>query len=180
VSRLASASGTGHGSSVSPSLVIRPARSGDEFVLFEMIGELAAFEHLEHLLTGSPEQLAHDLFGAVPRAEALLAELDGKAAGFALFFSSYSTFLTKAGIYLEDIYVRPSLRGRGTGRALLGAVAKVAVERGAGRLEWTVLDWNEKAIGFYQHVGAARLQEWQLCRITGDRLEALSRLSETP
>lgn len=149
-------------------------------MLFELIGELAAFEHLEHLLTGSAEALARDLFGAAPRAEALLAELDGKAAGFALFFSSYSTFLTRAGIYLEDLYVRPALRGQGTGRALLAAVAGVAVERGAGRLEWAVLDWNERAIGFYEHVGATRLREWQLCRITGERLEALSRLSETP
>jgi GNAT superfamily N-acetyltransferase len=165
---------------VASSLVIRPARSGDEFVLFEMIGELAAFERLEHLLLGSAQGLARDLFGAAPRAEALLAELDGQAAGFALFFSSYSTFLTRAGIYLEDLYVRPAERGRGTGRALLSAVAQVAVERGAGRLEWTVLDWNEKAIGFYEHVGAVRLKEWELCRITGERLEALSRLSRNP
>jgi GNAT superfamily N-acetyltransferase len=120
------------------------------------------------------------LFSSVPRAEALLAELDGSAVGFALFFSSYSTFLTRSGIYLEDIYVRPGARGRGAGRALLAAVAKVAVERGAGRLEWAVLDWNEKAIGFYEHVGAERLREWQLCRITGERLEKLSRLPEIP
>jgi len=178
VTGLASASGNGQGSEVSSNWVIRPARPGDESALFAMIGELAAFEHLEHLLTGNPESLARDLFGAAPRAEALLAELDGEAAGFALFFSTYSTFLTRAGIYLEDIYVRPSARGRGTGGALLRAVARIAVERGAGRLEWAVLDWNEKAIGFYEHVGATRHREWQLCRITGEQLEALGRPSD--
>lgn len=180
MTRLASEGRTGQGSSVQSGLTIRPARSGDESALFEMIRELAIFEQLEHLVTGSAEGLARDLFGSVPRAEALLAELDGSAVGFALFFSSYSTFLTRAGIYLEDIYVRPAARGRGTGRALLAAVARVAVERGAGRLEWAVLDWNEKAIGFYEHVGAERLEEWQLCRITGERLQKLSRLSQTP
>lgn len=160
------------------SLVIRPARPGDERALFALIGELAAFERLEHLLTGSADGLARDLFDAVPRAEARIAELDGSAVGFALFFSSYSTFLTRPGIYLEDLYVQPHARGHGAGRALLAAVAQVAVERGAGRLEWAVLDWNERAIGFYEHVGAERLPEWQLCRVTGERLEALSRLSQ--
>jgi GNAT superfamily N-acetyltransferase len=153
---------------------IRPARAGDEAALFELIRQLSVFERLEHVVEGSPAALARDLFGPTPRAEALLAELDGEAVGFALFFGTYSTFLTRAGIYLEDLFVREAYRGTGVGRRLLEAVARVATERGAGRLEWSVLDWNERAIGFYRHIGATLLDEWRICRVTGPSLAALS------
>ena len=154
--------------------MIRPARAGDEAALFELIRELSVFERLEHQVSGSPEALARDLFGPTPRAEALLAEREGQAIGFALFFTTYSTFLTRAGIYLEDLFVRETHRGAGVGRQLLSAVAQVARERGAGRLEWSVLDWNERAIGFYRHVGADVLDEWRICRVTGANLTALA------
>jgi GNAT superfamily N-acetyltransferase len=172
---LASAGRTRHGFWVQPSsLVIRKARPGDEVALFALIRELAVFEQLEHELTGSAESLARDLFGPAPRAEALLAEVGGSAAGFALFFTTYSTFLTRAGIYLEDLFVRESQRGTGIGRQLLSAVAQVASQRGAGRLEWSVLDWNERAVGFYRHLGATLLDEWRICRVTGQNLAALA------
>jgi GNAT superfamily N-acetyltransferase len=172
---LASAGRTRHGFRVQPSsLVIRQARPGDEVTLFALIRELAVFEQLEHELTGSPESLARDLFAPAPRAEALLAEVGGSPAGFALFFATYSTFRTRAGIYLEDLFVRESLRGAGIGRQLLAAVAQVASQRGAGRLEWSVLDWNEGAIGFYRHLGATLLDDWRICRVTGQNLEALA------
>jgi GNAT superfamily N-acetyltransferase len=132
------------------------------------------FEHLEHLVTGSAEALGRDLFGPAPKAEALLAELSGEAVGFALFFCSYSTFLTRPGIYLEDVFVREAYRGKGVGRALVQAVARAADEREAGRLEWAVLDWNERAIGFYEHVGATLLHDWRTCRVTGGNLRRLA------
>jgi GNAT superfamily N-acetyltransferase len=154
--------------------MIRRAAPGDEATLFALIRELSVFEQLEHQLSGSAEALARDLFGTTPRAEALLAEVEGAAAGFAIFFSSYSTFATRAGVYLEDLYVREAHRGSGVGRALLGEVARLACERGAGRLEWSVLDWNERALGFYRHLGATVLNEWRTCRVSGASLAALA------
>jgi GNAT superfamily N-acetyltransferase len=163
-----------HGSVVHPQALIRPARPGDEARLFELIRELSVFEHLEHVVTGNAEALARDLFGPAPRAEALLAEVSGTPVGFALFFGSYSTFLTRAGIYLEDLFVRETHRGHGIGRLLLEAVARLAEERRAGRLEWSVLDWNERAIGFYEHAGATLLPDWRTCRVTGENLRRLA------
>lgn len=153
-------------SQVTTSFTIRAARPGDEAALFELIRELAEFERLTHLVTGSPAELGRDLFGEHPVAEALLAERDSVALGFALFFRSYSTFLTRPGLYLEDLYVRESERGRGIGKALLERVIAIARERGAGRLEWSVLDWNARAIAFYEKMGAKVLPDWRICRVT--------------
>jgi GNAT superfamily N-acetyltransferase len=144
---------------------IRPASAGDERALFRLIGELARFERLEHKVSGSAEQLAEHLFGARPVAEALLAEASGEAVGFALFFSSYSTFLTRPGVYLEDLFVLESHRRLGIGRALLEAVRQLARLRGAGRLEWSVLDWNQNAIAFYERFGATVMPDWRICRV---------------
>jgi GNAT superfamily N-acetyltransferase len=153
---------------------IRPAASGDEHALFALIRALAEYEKLSHVVTGSAEQLQQDLFGPQPVIEALLVEVDERVVAFALYFRNYSTFLTKVGLYLEDIFVSPEYRGRGIGKALLSAVARVATERGCGRLDWSVLDWNESAIGFYRSLGASVLPDWRICRVTGDQMKALA------
>lgn len=147
---------------------IRPAAPGDEQTLFQLIQGLARYEHLEPSVTGSAGALAAHLFGERPAAEALLAlDEDGtQAVGFALFFTTYSTFLTRPGIYLEDLFVLESHRGRGAGRALLAEVKRIAQTRGAGRLEWSVLDWNASAIAFYRRLGAEVLPDWRLCRMS--------------
>lgn len=146
-------------------VAIRPARRGDEQTLFELVGELARFERLEHKVTGSAAELGEHLFGERPVAEALLAESNGSAVGFALFFTTYSTFLTRPGVYLEDLFVLESHRKSGIGKALLEAVREVARARGAGRLEWSVLDWNENAIAFYERFGATVMPDWRICRV---------------
>ena len=127
---------------------------------------LARFERLESTVTGSPEALARDLFGERPACEALLAEDGGVAVGYALYFTTYSTFLTKPGLWLEDLFVLESHRRRGIGRALLDEVRRLAEARGAGRLEWSVLDWNAIAIAFYERWGAQVLPDWRICRVT--------------
>ena len=129
------------------------------------------FEKLAHLLQVTPETLHPYLFGERPVVEAQVAQLDGEVVGFALFFTNFSTFLSKPGLYLEDLYVRPALRGRGIGEALLSRLAAIAVERGYGRFEWSVLDWNSNAIRFYEKMGATVLPDWRICRITGDALQ---------
>ncbi|MFP4578872.1 MAG: N-acetyltransferase family protein, partial [Coleofasciculus sp.] len=131
-------------------LKIRPATPTDVPVLFELIQALAEYEKLSHLVTGTVDALQDHLFGAKPYVEAILAEYEGQTVGFALFFFNYSTFLTKPGIYIEDLFVRPEFRRQGIGKALLTYIAQLAVERDCGRLEWSVLDWNETAIAFYQ------------------------------
>lgn len=154
---------------------IRPARPGDEHAIFSLISALAEFEQLSHAVTGNAEQLAVHLFGARPAAEALVAESEsGELVGFALFFHNYSTFLTRPGLYLEDLFVLPAQRRLGIGRALLRAVARLAVERGCGRFEWSVLDWNANAINFYESLGASVLPEWRICRVAGDALGKLA------
>jgi len=154
---------------------VRPARPGDEYRLFALILALARFERLEHAVTGDAERLKEHLFGPEPLARALLAENDvGEPLGFALFFTNYSTFLTRPGVYLEDLFVTESARGRGVGRALLREVARIASDGGAGRLEWAVLDWNAKAIAFYERSGATVLPDWRICRLTGDGLRRLA------
>ena len=140
-----------------------------------LIGELAEFEHLSHLVEVTPASLAEHLFGPRPAAEAVVAEVDGEVVAFALFFTNFSTFLGKPGLYLEDLYVRPAHRGTGLGRALLSHLGALAVERGCGRFEWSVLDWNERAIGFYQQMGATLLPDWRICRVTGDALARFGR-----
>lgn len=154
--------------------LIRPARPGDEHALFALIQALAEYEKLSHAVSGSAEKLAQDLFGPRPAAEALLVEVDGQTVAFALFFPNYSTFLTRPGLYLEDIFVLPAHRRRGIGKALLSEVAGLARARGCGRMEWSVLDWNESAIGFYQSLGASVLPDWRICRVTAEALDALA------
>jgi len=153
---------------------IRPARSGDEGQIFELVKALAEFEHLAHTVSGSAELLAQHLFGPRPAAEALVVQQSERLIAFALFFGNYSTFLTCPGLYLEDIFVLPEQRGRGVGKALLRAVARVASERGCGRLEWSVLDWNARAIAFYEGLGATVMPDWRICRVTDERLRALA------
>ena len=138
-----------------------------------LIRELAEFEKLSHLVQATPESLMPHLFGDKPAAEALVAEVGGEVVAFALFFTNFSTFLSKPGLYLEDLYVKPAQRGAGLGKAMLVRLAQIAVERGYGRFEWSVLDWNEAAIGFYQQMGATVMPDWRICRITGQTLETL-------
>jgi len=152
------------------SYTVRPAVPGDEGVVFTLIEALARYARLEHELSGSSEALREHLFGARPAAEALLAESEARgvreAVGFALFFTHYSTFRTRPGIYLEDLFVVEAHRRHGVGGALFAAVIKAAEARGAGRLEWSVLQWNESAIAFYRRLGAELLPDYRLCRIS--------------
>jgi GNAT superfamily N-acetyltransferase len=159
-------------------LVIRPAQVADVPVLFRLIQALAEYEKLSHAVTGSADALKEHLFGSRPYAEAIVAEYAGEAVGFALFFSNYSTFLTQPGIYLEDLFVLPECRGKGIGKAILSHLARLAVERGCGRLEWSVLDWNEPAIAFYRRIGAAVLPDWRICRVTGEAISQLAGMKQ--
>lgn len=156
-------------------VLIRPAEAADVPVVAALIRWLARFEKLEHEVTMTEERLADNLFGQRRFAETLLAEDAGVPVGFALFFHNFSTFLAQPGIYLEDLFVVPEHRGVGIGRALLKELARVAVERGCGRLEWSVLDWNRDAIGFYERLGARPNSEWTVYRLTGEALNALGR-----
>jgi GNAT superfamily N-acetyltransferase len=153
--------------------LIRPAQAADAPAIVGLIRELAVFEQLEHLVQVTPEALAAQLFGPRPAAEAVVAEVAGTVVAFALFFSNFSTFLGKPGLYLEDLYVQPAHRGSGLGRALLQHLAALAVQRGCGRFEWCVLDWNENAIRFYEKMGATVMPDWRICRVTGPALQAL-------
>ena len=155
---------------------IRPATEADTPQILEMIVALAEYEKLSHIVVATEGALHASLFGAHPAAEVLLAFEDAQCCGFALFFPNYSTFLAKPGLYLEDLFVKPEARGRGIGRALLTKLAAIAQDRGYGRLEWTVLDWNESAIGFYKKLGAVPLDDWTIFRVTG---EALARLASS-
>ena len=154
-------------------ITIRPAAPDDVPTILGFIRALADYEHLSHACVATEDQLRLHLFGPRPAAEVLVGELDGRPIGFALFFPNFSTFLAKPGIYLEDLFVLPEARGHGVGKALLTAVAKLAVEREAGRLEWAVLDWNAPAIGFYRSVGAVPMDDWTTMRVTGDALHKL-------
>lgn len=154
--------------------IVRLATPPDVPHLFDLIKALAEYEKLSHAVTGDVASLESHLFGSRPYAEALVAEIDALIVGFALFFPNYSTFLTKPGIYLEDLFVLPEYRGQGIGKALLTHLAKLAVERDCGRLEWSVLDWNELAIGFYRRIGATVLPDWRICRVTGQELTDLA------
>jgi GNAT superfamily N-acetyltransferase len=154
---------------------LRPATEADVPHILGFIRELAAYEKLEHQVVATEAQLAAHLFGPRPAAEVVLAEIDGRPVGFALFFHNFSTFLGRPGLFLEDLYVQPHARGHGIGRALLTHLAGLAVARGCGRMEWSVLDWNEPAIGFYKSLGAVPMDEWTVFRLTGDALIALAR-----
>jgi GNAT superfamily N-acetyltransferase len=151
---------------------LRAAELRDVAPIVQLIRELAEFERLTHLLQVTPEKLRPQLFGEKPAAEAMVAEVQGSVVAFALFFTNFSTFLAQPGLYLEDLFVQPEHRGRGIGEALLTRLAAMAVERGYGRFEWSVLDWNDNAIRFYQRMGASMLPDWRICRITGDALQA--------
>jgi GNAT superfamily N-acetyltransferase len=154
-------------------LIVRFAEPTDYSVLFELIQGLAEYEKLSHAVTGDALALKEHLFGSHRYIEAILAESAGKAVGFALFFHNYSTFLTKPGIYLEDLFVLPEYRRQGIGKALITKVAQITVERDCGRLEWSVLDWNEPAKEFYRSMGASILDDWRICRVTEDALTQL-------
>ena len=158
--------------------MIRFATPSDTATIVGLIRALAEYERLAHAVVLDPRRLHGHLFGPRPFAEVLLAEEGTDVVGFALFFPNFSTFLGKPGIYLEDIFVRPEHRGKGHGKALLAAVARLAVERDCGRMEWSVLDWNEPAIEFYRAMGAAPLDEWRTFRLTGDALRAVGELTE--
>jgi GNAT superfamily N-acetyltransferase len=151
-------------------MLLRAAEPRDVPAIVALIGELAEFEKLTHLLQVTPQGLHPHLFGERPAAEAVVAEVDDRVVGFALFFTNFSTFLGKPGLYLEDLYVQPAHRGRGIGAALLKHLAALARQRDCGRFEWSVLDWNVDAIRIYQRMGATLLPEWRICRVTGDAL----------
>lgn len=157
-----------------PAIVIRPAVREDVGQILAFIRELAEYEKLSHEAVADEAGLAEQLFGATPRAEVLIAEVDGEAAGFALFFHNFSTFVGKPGLYLEDLFVRPAFRGFGLGKRLMVRLAKLAVERDCGRFEWSVLDWNQPAIDFYRSLGATGMDEWTVQRVAGDALAALA------
>jgi GNAT superfamily N-acetyltransferase len=157
-----------------PNVTIARAQEADTPVILEMIQGLAEYERLSHVCCATEEQLRRTLFGERPAAEVLLAYVDEECAGFALFFPNYSTFLAQPGIYLEDLFVKPHARGRGAGLALLRELARIAVERGCGRVEWAVLDWNEPSIKFYQKLGAVPLDDWTTYRLTVEPMRALA------
>ncbi|WP_088894413.1 GNAT family N-acetyltransferase [Leptolyngbya ohadii] len=155
-------------------LLIRAAQPNDVADIFDLIKALAEYEKLSHQVTGNIELLKQHLFGNRPCIEAIVADIGGNSVGFALFFTSYSTFLTKPGLYLEDLFVLPEYRGQGIGKALLSHLAKLVRERDYGRLEWSVLDWNAPAIGFYERMGATVLPDWRICRVTGEAIGQLA------
>jgi GNAT superfamily N-acetyltransferase len=157
-----------------PSFSIRPAIESDVPLILRFIRDLAEYERLLHVVTATEELLRTTLFGERPYAEVVFACEDGVEVGFAIFFHNYSTFLSQPGIYLEDLFVDPSKRGRGYGKKLLQHLARLAVERNCGRLEWAVLNWNEPSINFYKSLGATVQDEWQVYRLTGETLRALA------
>jgi GNAT superfamily N-acetyltransferase len=159
-------------------LNLRTATENDVLLILQFIRDLAEYERLSHACVATEESVRETLFGARRYAEVIIAEHGGEPAGFALFFHNYSTFLARPGIYLEDLYVRPELRGHGIGKALLARLASLAVERKCGRLEWAVLNWNEPAIQFYRSLGALAEDEWKVYRMTGEALERLAAANE--
>jgi GNAT superfamily N-acetyltransferase len=157
------------------SALLRAAEPRDVPAIFGLIRELADFEKLTHLVEVTPQSLHPQLFGERPAAESVVAEREGEVIGFALFFTNFSTFLGKPGLYLEDLYVQPAHRGSGVGQALLTHLAGLANERGYGRFEWSVLDWNVDAIRFYERMGATLMPEWRICRVSGATLRSFGR-----
>jgi len=157
---------------------LRSPTPDDVPAIFALIQALAAYENLNRTVTGTAEALKVDLFSDRPKVEVIVAEVNSQVVGFALFFQNYSTFLTKSGIYLEDIFVLPEYRGAGIGKALIKYLANLAVSRGCGRLEWSVLDWNQPAISFYEAIGAKVLPDWRICRLTGEALIKIGSLRD--
>lgn len=158
---------------------IRPATPEDLPLICALIRELADYERLAHEVRFDPAELGRQLFGPRPMAEVLIAESEGRAAGFALFFHNFSTFEGRPGIYLEDLFVRPAARGRGLGKALLAHLAGLAIARGCARFEWAVLDWNTPSIGFYKALGARAMDDWTVMRVDGEALHALAAAAQT-
>lgn len=156
-------------------VIVRAAAESDLPLILHLIESLAEYERLRDQCVATEENLRATLFGAHPSAEVLIASIENEPAGFALFFHNYSTFLAQSGIFLEDLFVKPEARGKGVGHALLSSLARLAVERNCGRLEWNVLDWNELAISFYRRIGAVPMDEWTTFRMTGDALEKLAK-----
>jgi GNAT superfamily N-acetyltransferase len=156
---------------------IEPAVPADVPVISGLIQELAEFERLQDQFVATDARLHDSLFGARPYAEVLMARLNDESVGFALFFHNYSTFRAQPGIYLEDLYIRPAYRGRGYGKALLSHIAQLAVTRGCGRFEWSVLDWNQRAIDFYKKLGAVPLNDWTMFRVTDEALVQLGKVA---
>lgn len=156
-----------------PAFILRDARREDVPAIVSLIEDLALYERQPEDCHADPVLLEKHLFGPRPYAETVVAEAGGELIGFALFFHNYSTWLTRPGLYLEDLYVKPERRGLGAGKALLAHLARIAVSRGCGRMEWSVLTWNEPAIGFYKALGAVSMDGWRTYRLTGDALEAL-------
>jgi GNAT superfamily N-acetyltransferase len=152
---------------------IKPATEHDVPLILRMIRALGEYERLSHQVVATETSLRETLFGARPAAEVVIAYVGDQPVGFALWFHNYSTFLARPGLYLEDLFVLPEWRGHGVGRRLLSHLARIAVARGCGRMEWAVLDWNESAIGFYRRLGATVMEDWRICRLTGDTLAAL-------
>ncbi len=157
-----------------PLLSIRPATADDVPLIRQLIAELAEYERLADAAVATDDGLREQLFGAHPAAEVLIGEVDGEPAGFALFFHNFSTFLGKRSLYLEDLFVRPAFRGAGLGKHLMASLARLAVQRDCGRFEWSVLDWNAPAIGFYRTLGAVGMAEWTVQRLEGEALHALA------
>lgn len=158
-----------------PHLVVRPAAPEDVPLLHALICELAEYEKLRDTVTATADDLARALFGERPACEAIVGLVDAAPVGFALFFRNYSTFVGRPGLYLEDLYVRPAARGCGLGKALFAHLARTAVERGCGRMEWTALGWNASAIEFYERLGARAMDDWRLFRLAGEALRAAGR-----
>ena len=156
-------------------LAIRPATPTDVPQILQFIRDLAEYEKLAHICVATEAALTVTLFGHRPAAEVLIAEWHGAAAGFALFFANYSTFLARSGLYLEDLFVQPSMRGKGIGKGLLRRLAQIAVERGCGRMEWSVLDWNAPSIEFYRSCGAEPMDEWTTFRLADEALAKFAR-----
>ena len=155
-------------------ITIRPAKPEEAPLILAFISDLAEYEKLSHDVHATLDDVQEAIFGEKPHAECLVAFDGDDAVGFAIYFHNFSTFLSRHGIYLEDLFVKPEARGRGIGKSLLQKLAAIAVERNCGRLEWAVLDWNQPAIGFYESLGAKILDDWRLCRLEGDMLKKLA------
>jgi GNAT superfamily N-acetyltransferase len=160
-----------------PCVTVRPASEADVPHIIRFVRALAEYEKLSHTMIATEHDLHRHLFGPRPAAEAMIGLSDNQPVGYALFFTTFSTFLAKPGLWLEDLFVLPDHRGYGVGRALLKAVARLATERDCGRLEWSVLDWNQPAIDFYHRAGATILNDWRICRVSGDGLAKLSEIN---
>ncbi len=163
---------------VLPDFVLREARAEDCGLILALIRELAEYEKLSHEVVATEEVLRETLFGEHPRGEVVIGEFQGKPVGYALFFHNFSTFTGRPGIYLEDIYVKPEMRGRGYGKCLLTYVARLAIERKCSRMEWSVLDWNEPSIRFYRSLGAVAMDEWTVQRLAGSALDEVAAMFE--